>query len=671
MSRLSCIGGVLQRLLRPIPVLLLLALSTVGAELWLAIRQEVLFNVSATRFNVIDSTGEVTLFFGSILLSHISMTGLLYKAYLTLFRRTGPAVLLLNFSFAYGAIYIIWLIARDKINSLLGDASLILIRDLSGGHLISGLIYVLAEADFVLKVLFLIGPIYIALRYVLKHGGNLSQEIGTYHIARRQFWAMWGVLLATPVFLYVSAPSYDVRIALDRFSAPLLGFAALEAISDIDGDGYSFFSLHRDQQPLDRSRHPFGLDIPGNGIDEDGLAGDYVHGTDSEDPPRHVFETQRRHAILIVLESTRADMLGMRWGGRLVAPNLAALAASGSYSVEAYSHAGYTRPSVKTLLTGRLDPATANPSLFTEFRDAGYRVVVLSGQAEDFGGIAGATGMRANSHLFIDAKVLRDESFNPGRSDITLALDNRVIFREFQRHLGHAGAWKRPTFLYVNVQASHYPYDTPVTPQMLPGRSVRRSEITFANRQMVRRSYWNTVAYADRFIGEIVQRLKQIGIYERTAIMVVADHGEELFEHGFIGHGQRLNDLQTRVPFVLSRKDVSLPTPIGLWHVPALLLQAAGADAGAGQRRGPVFQHTANLQRPTEIAMVEAGRRRTSMNLQNHEVVYAEADVQKLRGRYDRLPSGSPLRRRADLLVRMWERERWIHHLEQRKSSRP
>ncbi|MEA3048848.1 MAG: hypothetical protein QOG84_684, partial [Sphingomonadales bacterium] len=150
-----------------------------------------------------------------------------------------------------------------------------------------------------------------------------------------------------------------------------------------------------------------------------------------------------------------------------------------------------------------------------------------------------------------------------------------------------------------------------------------------------------------------------------SVLLVIGDHGEELFEHGYIGHGQRLDDLQTRIPFVLNRRDIALPRPVGLADIHSLLLRAAGADLGPPRAAGPVLQYIAEIDRPPVIAMVEAGHRRTSLDLDSERVSYEDSTGRAVAASYRALAAGSPLRAKADRLVRLWERERWRRHLEQ------
>lgn len=647
---------------RPLPVLALLGAATLAAELAHAVAQSALFGLSATHFRGVDRPGELALFFPALIAAHVLLVALAYRLVRLLLWRRDPRLVLLDFVFLFGTAFTISLVAGTRLSAILGSGiTLPLIRGLGGGSLTGALVYGLAEAGFVLWISGAAALLYILARRILRPGAGVPAQVRE---PARPLRKAWAAALLVPVLLIAASGSYDVRLTLGRFAAPWLAYGVLEGATDVDRDGYSLVSAYRDRQPFDSKRHPLALDVPGNGIDEDGLAGDYRHSPGGEFLPTPSFGPDRRHVVLIALESTRAEMLGKRWNGQLVAPNIGAMAAGGSFSGEAYSHAGYTRPSLKSLLTGRIEPARPTPSLFSDFRRGGYRTAVLSTEAEDFGRIAADTGMRENTDLLIDARTLRKESINPLMADVTLLLDARVLLRELDRHFGRRSDWARPTFLYMNVQTSHYPYDFPATPRFLPGPPVPRSKIRFAHREWTRRTYWNSVAYGDWVVGQVMARLKRLGVLEDGIVLVVADHGEELFENDYVGHGQRLNDLQTRIPFVFSRADVVIPRPVGLTDVRGLLLRAVGANLPAPEPGRPVFQHTIDLDRPSEIAMVEAGRRRTLLYLPTQEVRFEESDVLRQRGTYRELPPGSPLRAKADRLIRLWERERWIRHLE-------
>ena len=358
-----------------------------------------------------------------------------------------------------------------------------------------------------------------------------------------------------------------------------------------------------------------------------------------------------------MLESTRADALGMRVAGRPVAPRLEALARTGSSAPAAYSHVGFTTQSLQSLFTGELAPADGRNSLVEAFRANGYRVGILSGQAEDFGGTAELVGMRRGD-VFVDAATHREERASVFAAQGSLAIDGRVLLREFDARLGGREAWDRPWFLYVNLQSAHFPYAWPGMDRILPSEPLPRREISARNRERLARTYWNAVAYSDRLMGELIERLRGLGVLDDTLIVVTADHGESLFDDGFLGHGHALNDEQTRIPFVLSDPGIAFPGPVGLADMRAIILAAAGADVDPPAHDG-VFQYLGTLDRPGAIGLVGPDGRRITFDL------FREA-VRDGDGRwtpYADLPPGSAGRARADALIDRWARERWIAHL--------
>ena len=106
-----------------------------------------------------------------------------------------------------------------------------------------------------------------------------------------------------------------------------------------------------------------------------------------------------------------------------------------------------------------------------------------------------------------------------------------------------------------------------------------------------------------------MERLRRLGVLdEHASIVVTADHGESLFDDGFLGHGHMLNDQQTRIPFILSDRASPIPAVIGLDDMRALILGAAGRDRAAADPAGRSSSISAALDRPGAIGM---RRRRT------------------------------------------------------------
>jgi arylsulfatase A-like enzyme len=124
-------------------------------------------------------------------------------------------------------------------------------------------------------------------------------------------------------------------------------------------------------------------------------------------------------------------------------------------------------------------------------------------------------------------------------------------------------------FLYVHFREPHFPYDPP-TPfdtrfgaeGPIPGPARSDSAwITAYNsgerplspeeREHLVRLYDGNLAHADAELGRLRRSLEAAGMWERMAVIVLADHGEELGEHGWIGHNVHLYEPSVRVPLIL------------------------------------------------------------------------------------------------------------------------
>ncbi len=69
--------------------------------------------------------------------------------------------------------------------------------------------------------------------------------------------------------------------------------------------------------------------------------------------------------------------------------------------------------------------------------------------------------------------------------------------------------------------------------------------------ELIRNRYLNAAHEIDGRIGEVVELLERLGLFENTILLLTGDHGQEFLEHGRWGHNSSFCDEQVRVPFVL------------------------------------------------------------------------------------------------------------------------
>lgn len=282
-----------------------------------------------------------------------------------------------------------------------------------------------------------------------------------------------------------------------------------------------------------------------------------------------------QNILLITLDTTRADHLGCYGYGPARTPNLDRLAGEGIRFSRAYCPAPLTLPSHVSILTG-LDPAGHG------VRNNGHALPAGIGTlAEILKGRGYATAAFVSS-FSVDSRFGLDRGFevydDMFRSDLpfkTLNAERRAedTFTPFARWLEKNRA--RKFFGWVHFYDPHWPYDPPPP----------------YKEEFADRPYDGEIAYVDRFVGAILDRLRDKGLLDRTLIVVAGDHGEGLGDKVEIGHGIFLYEETLRVPLVFRDPSV-FPRPrvidgqVGLVDVAPTLLEIAGLKAEAAAMKG-------------------------------------------------------------------------------------
>ncbi len=294
-------------------------------------------------------------------------------------------------------------------------------------------------------------------------------------------------------------------------------------------------------------------------------------------PARPVPEAlaQRPNVLLLTVDSLRADHLGCYGGIGGVSPRIDALAAEAVVYEQAVAHASWTRPSVASLLTSVV-PSTHRtqrrpdrlPGSFQTLpellSDAGYTTGArvndfnLSGRFSLQQGFADFEYMvpdhpfwaAETSYFLVLYAVLRDEIGERLIGDRRLAStyyrDAGSVTAEgmefIQEH--RDGRWA----LMLHYKDPHEPYFR----RPYDGHAVARAEHEVPpDGDAVRALYADEVGYLDEHVGVLLDFLRDQGLYDDTAIVLVADHGQELDDHGGWWQGTSLYDEQIRVPLIV------------------------------------------------------------------------------------------------------------------------
>ncbi len=275
----------------------------------------------------------------------------------------------------------------------------------------------------------------------------------------------------------------------------------------------------------------------------------------------------RPNILLIGLDTVRADALGARAGKPSLTPALDALAAESDVWSDAYTCFNVTNPSFASMFTGlygkhhgayELSPPGLRPehtTLAELLAGAGYgTAAVISARflgAPELGVVQGFE------------KVRRPE-------DGTFAAENAVGIA-MQQMADRA----EPFFLFLHLYDAHTPHTPPepfaggqrpaaasgmgAVDEWTPFRGL--GPVAYDDRQLggARDLYDGEIAYLDRELGRLLDFLRSRGLLERTLVVVVADHGENLNEHGITYRHSGLFESTTHVPLMIRWPGPSRP----------------------------------------------------------------------------------------------------------------
>jgi arylsulfatase A-like enzyme len=267
----------------------------------------------------------------------------------------------------------------------------------------------------------------------------------------------------------------------------------------------------------------------------------------------------RPNFLVIDIDSLRVDRIERKRDGQAVAPRLLALAHDGIFFDHMIAQAGWTFPSLAALLCGRYPLVSSmEKGTGTKFFEANVRTLaeILGGYGYTTAVFWGWTDPVTEPALSRGFQVIGDEGV-PEASAFDTPVEGFI--------LGHP---REPFFLFVHNMDLHFPYPplpssdleryTPGPPDSLVQNlddlytSLDRSSPESETRTEVVGHYDAALTYYDKVVGSYLDALSRVGIGERTVVVVTSDHGESLFEHGLLGHGQRHYSEVIQVPLIWS-----------------------------------------------------------------------------------------------------------------------
>jgi len=375
--------------------------------------------------------------------------------------------------------------------------------------------------------------------------------------------------------------------------------------------------------------------------------------------------------VILVQDTVRPDRLSVYGSPNPTSPFLESFAAEGTRFDRAYSSSSWTLPAHASLFTGagpevhgatQLLPSvnSALPLLAEQLDDAGYQTAAFSANmwVSELSGLHRGFEHYENLNKGIYPKHIL--SLASDREGVSRPPETHYVARQVLRWLDEDRDESRPYFLFVNLVDPHLPYlpDWDSARDFLPSRQARfeaiRDYYPAANtmRLLLRHYFrkdplspdeWQTLAsmsdgtlkLTDAITNAIVSAVDEQSDPDNTLVFILSDHGENLGDHGHVGHFFNLYDSNLRIP-LLARGPGFPPgsvekTLVQIGDIYTTALGAAGITpsehASGVDLRQPLPEHRvleASLAFP-EISLDVFERIRPSKRLDRYEVALKAA----------------------------------------------
>ena len=278
----------------------------------------------------------------------------------------------------------------------------------------------------------------------------------------------------------------------------------------------------------------------------------------------------RANVLFLILDAARAREFGAYGYDRATTPELDRIAGEGVVFERAYTPAVYTLGAMSSIWTSQYPDRHHGDVSFSSPlpRDRLTLADVLSGQGvytAGFVATAVAGGFNGFDRGFQEFHEVWQEVGS--RADVFRQVLPPWLARNKDRRF----------FAYVHFREPHFPYDPeppfdtkfgrdgPI-PKAARGdtdffRDVNQGRLPFTDeeRRHLVRLYDGSLAYADHEVGALRRALEADGLWDRTVVIVTADHGEGLGEHGWIGHNVEVYEPFAHVPLIIRFPAGSFP----------------------------------------------------------------------------------------------------------------
>lgn len=302
---------------------------------------------------------------------------------------------------------------------------------------------------------------------------------------------------------------------------------------------------------------------------------------------RRVARREAPNVVYVVMDTLRRDRLGCYGYGRGTSPRLDAFARDGLLFNDAYTTSSWTWPSTASLLTGLLPDSHGVKS--SKACTLSQRIETLAEALQ----ARGYTTAAFSGNPIVEPDRFFDQGFETFEVEVPeFRMSDVVVPPALEWLEVHAPV---RFFLYLHLVDPHAPHSPhpdeaermalPLPPPDWPEAGfrgiLRRDTPSEAVKTYASALYDASVATGDRWFGEVLDKLDELGLSESTIVVFTSDHGEEVFDHGFRGHGHDVWAELVRSPLVMRGPGIPRGTRSGVVSnrfVPTTIASLVGAN---------------------------------------------------------------------------------------------
>src|SRR5574341_1279395 len=326
---------------------------------------------------------------------------------------------------------------------------------------------------------------------------------------------------------------------------------------------------------------------------------------------------QARNLLLITVDTLRADHLGAYGYGRPTSPSFDALAKESLLYRRAFSQAPETNPSLSSLMTSHHPHETQVRRNFHQLQPGVTTLAeILKARGWRTGAVVGNYTLRRGSGFEQGFEDYDDRMDDPGEQAWG------GLERIAPKVTAAAAQWLRARgkerfFLWVHYMDPHAPYVPPAPYDTLflqPSGDARKplpflSSESFragtqvggipvnarlgdhADPEYYASQYDGEIRFLDHWLGELLKDVRDLGLLDTTLVILTADHGEGMGEHGlYFNHTELVYTELIHVPLLLrfpgaAQGGTVIERPVGLVDLLPTILRVFALE-GPGTLKG-------------------------------------------------------------------------------------